>query len=362
MAPPKQPRNEPEFEYGAPEITDDPYAGDVAPKVDLKPYNPVVTDRTPSFTMPDYAEQEWGSNGTPISHNSEPGRGDIPPDELVSDGGPTIDWEPRYAEEPEYPLGGGYFDIEQEEASEDTSHVVKEEYPGGGGYVDIPDATESDGSGWGMPLPEGLVDLPPSGMEVEDVPETPPGGGEVVDEFKEGLGTSTVVQIIENASEAVTGPTNIFNFGGFTTSVMPTTNYVESHTYNEETNTFNETHNYYNQVGQSAGNVLDTAPLVAAIGAAGALLSGSISSLGAALLGAIAGGAARGATQPEPNITVNVPPSEALSVADEGNDRYVGYGGGASPQKNCEQLFQEILQLGGSIEDLPEACRAGKTT
>ena len=205
-------------------------------------------------------------------------------------------------------------------------------------------------------------------METETVPPetTDPWGP-----FLEGLGTSAVVQggtaaaevyeeVVPEGAALGGGPVNLawnYVYNTIDNSVQESTTINEGDTYNNtENNTSNnyyQTNNYYEAVGEGAAQVIDTTGILVAIGAAGALVAGALGTLGSTIAGAIAGGAAKGVTSPTP--TYATPP--ALSVADEGSERYVGFGGGSSPGKNCEQLLQEILALGGSSDDLPESCK-----
>ena len=313
----------------------------------------------PEYTMPDYMnEVEWGGGGTPIPFGSETGRGGIPPDEHEGSSSPTIEFEletqdePRYGEDFNFMGGGGYYSP--------PSPPVEGPSTGGG---NLP----STGQGGNPPLPEDLVDLPPSGLEAQ----TPPTEeGDIWTPFLEGLGTSAVVQGGEAAAAVYDevapegaalggGPVNLawnYVYNTIDNSVQESTTINEGDTYNTETNTSNnyyQTNNYYEAVGEGAAQVIDTTGILVAIGAAGALVAGALGTLGSTIAGAIAGGAAKGVTSPTPNYA----PTPAVSTADEGSDRYIGFGGGSSPSKNCEQLLQEILALGGSSNDLPESCK-----
>ena len=382
MPPPKQP--EPQFEYANEPVQNDPWANDVAPKIEFPPNAPPSQAKppTPNYSMPDYSGQEWGdSNSAPIQYGSEEGRGDLPPDELSVESGPTMDYEPRYAEsEYTYLGGGGYtgtgFPVEGGSDEQEGANYEGYDYiAGGGGPGPKTKATPT-------PLPEDLVDLPPSGMETEA--ETSPA-----DAFKEGVGTSTTA----NAAKAAGGALDLLKDTGSALPSSPANmawNYVyntidnsvennvvnnvvnnetNTNNYNTENNTYNTynteentstTNNYYYGMGEGAGQVLDTSALLAAIGAAGALAVGAIGALGTTLLGAIAGGAAKGAvSQSSGSGGVGYSaPSAQLLPGEPKSDRYIGFGGGNAPGKNCEQLLQEILQLGGSADELPESCRA----
>ena len=78
-------------------------------------------------------------------------------------------------------------------------------------------------------------------------------------------------------------------------------------------------------------------------------MSGSI---GAALAGAVAGGYARGLAEGDTVVNVEMPGEE---VAEEG--RFIGYGGGNSPDMSCEQVLQEYLAAGRDPAEMPEACK-----
>ena len=388
--PPKPPP--PQFEYQNEPVENDPWASDVAPTIEFPPKAPPTQKPpVPNYSMPDYTGQEWGdSNTTPIQHGSEKGRGDLPPDELVVESGPTMDYEPRYAEsEYTYLGGGGYtgtgFPVEGGSDEYEGANYQGYDYiSGGGGPGTKTKATPTS-------LPEDLVDLPPSGMETKA--ETSP-----MDEFTEGVGTSTTgkaaaatgvaLDLLKDTSGALpSSPTNMaWNYVYNTIDNSIENNIVNNETNNYETNTFNEsteynteyntenntyntynteentstTNNYYYGMGEGAGQVFDTAGLIAAIGAAGALAVGAIGALGTTLLGAVAGGAARGAMSQSSGRDYSAPSAQLLPGEPE-SDRYVGFGGGNSPGKNCEQLLQEILQLGGSADELPESCRVKLT-
>ena len=386
MPPPKPP---PHFEYENEPVENDPWAGDVAPKIEIPPNAPPTQKPpTPNYSMPDYSGQEWGDNSaTPIPHKSERGRGDLPPDELEVESGPTMDYDgPRYAyDDFTYMGGGGYYDAATpSEGKGDGAEQPKAvDYDwdtyGGGNSNPTPTRTET-------PLPEDLLDLPPSGLEAK------------ADAFKEGVGESVTAQAVggstavldllkETGGAVPSSPANMawnYVYNTIDNSVE-NNSYVENNEYNEynETNVFNEsteynteyntenneyntynneeTHNYYYGMGQGAGNVLDTSALLAAIGAAGALAVGAIGALGTTLLAAVGGGAAKGLASSAGSGGYSAPPAQLLPGEPKSDsDRYVGYGGGNAPSKNCEQLFQEILQLGGTTDDLPEACRSKK--
>ena len=316
----------------------------------------------PSYTMPDYMnEVEWGAGGTPITYGSEAGRGGIPPDEHENESsGPTIQFEleptdteePRYGEDFNFMGGGGYYSPPSSPTEKPSS--------GGGDFL-------ASRQGGNPPLPEDLVDLPPSGMEAQ----TPPTeASDVWAPFLEGLGTSTVIQggaaatavydqVVPEGAALGGGPVNLawnYVYNTIDNSVQQSSTTYEGDTHNVENNTSNnyyQTNNYYEAVGEGAGQVIDTTGILVAIGAAGALVAGALGTLGSTIAGAIAGGFAKGVTSPTPNYSA--PP--AAVAADEGSERYIGFGGGNSPGKNCEQLLQEIISLGGSSDDLPESCK-----
>ena len=291
----------------------------------------------------------------------------------------------RYAEsEYTYFGGGGYtgtgFPVEGGSDEYEGANDQGYDFLSGGGGP----GTKTKASP--TPLPEELVDLPPSGMET-DASTSP------LEVFKEGVDTSTTAA----AAKAAGGTLALLKDTGEALPASPANmawnyvyntidNSIENNTVNNETNTFNEsteynteyntenntyntynteensstTNNYYYGMGEGTGQVLDTAGLIAAIGAAGALAVGAIGALGTTLLGAIAGGAARGAMSQGSSGGYSAPPAQLLP-GEPKSDRYVGFGGGNAPGKNCEQLLQEILQLGGSADELPESCRIPQT-
>ena len=381
MPPPKPP---PHFEYENEPVENDPWAGDVAPQVEFPPKAPPTQKPpTPNYSHPDYSGPEWGdSSATPIPHGSERGRGDLPPDELEVESGPTMVYDgPRYAyDDFNYMGGGGYFNAatpsEGENNGAEQPKAVDHDWEtyGGGNRNSAPAGKE-------VPLPEDLVDLPPSRMETkadafkegvgESVTAKALGGTTAVLDLLKGTGGAVpssptemawnyVYNTIDNSVENVSN--NVYNEHNETNTFNESTEYnTEYNTENNEYNTYNneETHNYYYGMGQGAGSVLDTSALLAAIGAAGALAVGAIGALGTTLLGAIGAGTARGLASSVGSGGYGAPPAQLLP-GEPDSDRYIGFGGGNAPSKNCEQLFQEILQLGGSADDLPEACRSKK--
>ena len=317
----------------------------------FEPRVPVEVKPTGKGGIP--LEEFDNATGFPIQFGTVEGSGGLPPDESIPASGPTI--VSRFAEEPEYPTGGGYFDFDTQGAP-----VVEEEWPGGGGFVSTPtlDTTKSGGSG-GPEVPESLVDLPASGMGGGEVSEpsspTPPsppappsGGGEGDSFWSNWVDNSVVMSTVENVTNAVTTENSYYTVNNQTDMLQHIQNNIDNRTY-----TYG--------VGEDAlaGVAGDLTDAVVAIGGvtAGvtALTSALPGMLGAALLGVV-GGLASGwgkgvATEPtETVVNVQLPEQPV-------DDHYIGYGGGNAAGKNCAQMLQELLAAGGDATSLPPACK-----
>ena len=297
---------------------------------------------------------DLASPSVPKAPKTEPrstvlyGIGGIPEDEHQERPSATITQKPWWAPEPEYPMGGGYTALPKEE-TEDTqkggSFWDFDFLPPGGGPLPWtpkpPQSEEGGGGGDETVINRGDVNI----NEGDSINTDNSFWSNFVD-------NSVVGDTISNLYE-IANDNRVFNeVSNYLTENTVTSHNVVNHITNHYTSGLDPDDSYWAQMGEVMGKAFDLSTLTAAVGAIPAAISTLSGSIGAALAGAVAGGYARGLAEGDTVVNVEMPGEE---VAEEG--RFIGYGGGNSPDMSCEQVLQEYLAAGRDPAEMPEACK-----
>lgn len=280
------------------------------------------------------------------------GQGGVPEDEHQDSVSPTIEFNPWWAPEPEYPMGGGYNALPK--TQEQTTDTQRETGsggspwdfdflpPGGGPSPGTPpESVESGGGGSETTINEGDVNI----NEGDTINHDNSFWSNFVDNSVVG---DTITNLYEIAND-----NRVFNeVSNYLTENTITSHNVVNHITNHYTSGLDPNDSYWAQMGEVMGKAFDLSTLTAAVGAIPAAISTLGGSIAAALAGAVAGGYARGLAEGDTVVQVEMP---GEAVAEEG--RFIGYGGGNSPDMSCEQVLQEYLAAGRDPSEMPEACK-----